>query len=1201
MTLSWKWPGKGTVVSIDVRYRKNEKDEAWEAWKVLPADAKLELPISYTVTGLDNGVEYEFQVRATNPLGSSAAVGATAIPKLAVPDAPTNLMAAGGGNEVSLTWTLPTNASEIDDVQVRWKATADLPFDVTDSWINLNDATATAYTVTGLVNGATYSFEVRAVNMKGYGAAASIDATLGLTVPGAPTDFAVTTGDQQANLTWTLPANVNSITAVEVRHRLDSEQTWGIWVELGGTAITHTVTGLVNGATYTFEIRARNAKGPGAAASATVTLELTVPGAPTGLQVTTGDQQADLSWTLPGNVNSITAVEVRHRLDSEQTWGTWVELGGTAITHTVTGLVNGATYTFEVRARNAKGPGAAASATATLELTVPGAPTGFTATAGDTEASLNWTLPLNVNSITAVEVRHRLDSEQTWGGWLRLAATATGHTVTGLVNGATYTFEVRARNVKGPGAAASATVTLELTVPGAPTGLQVTTGDQQAELTWTLPGNVNSITAVEVRHRLDSEQTWGEWFGLAATATGYTVTGLVNGATYSFEVRANNSKGDGMAVTATATLELTVPGAPTGFTATAGDTEASLNWTLPVNVNSITAVEVRHKLGSEQTWGTWVQLEGTATGYTVTGLVNGATYTFEVRARNAKGPGAAASATATLELTVPGAPTGLQVTTGDQQAELTWTLPGNVNSITAVEVRHRLDSEQTWGEWFGLAATATGYTVKGLVNGATYTFEVRARNAKGPGAAASATATLELTVPGAPTGLQVTTGDQQVELTWTLPGNVNSITAVEVRHRLDSEQTWGTWVELGGTAIMHTVTGLVNGATYTFEVRARNAKGPGAAASATATLELTVPGAPTGLQVTTGDQQVELTWTLPGNVNSITAVEVRHRLDSEQTWGTWIELGGTAITYTVTGLVNGATYTFEVRARNAKGPGAAASATATLELTVPGAPTGLQVTTGDQQADLTWTLPANVNSITGVEVRHRLDSEQTWGTWVELAATVTSHTVTGLVNGATYTFEVRARNAKGPGAAASATATLELTVPGAPTGLQVTTGDQQANLTWTLPVNVNSITAVEVRHRLGSEQTWGTWIELGGTAITHMVTGLVNGATYSFELRARNVKGPGAAATATATLELTVPGAPTGLQVTTADQRGESDLDTASECELDYRCGGAPPAGFRADLERVDRVGSDGDRSHGDGFSQWIVVYVPGSCEEFER
>ncbi len=93
----------------------------------------------------------------------------------------------------------------------------------------------------------------------------------------------------------------------------------------------------------------------------------------------------------------------------------------------------------------------------------------------------------------------------------------------------------------------------------------------------------------------------------------------------------------------------------------------------------------------------------------------------------------------------------------------------------------------------------------------------------------------------------------------------------------------------------------------------------------------TAPGAPANLAATSGDSQVTLTWEAPSSNGGadITGYEHRHHFGvSNQSWPEWTS-AGTALTVTVTGLINGRDYTFEVRAVNSVGGGTASSVEAT--------------------------------------------------------------------------------------------------------------------------------------------------------------------------------------------------------------------------------------------------------------------------------
>ena len=201
VTLDWDDPGNNNISRYEVSIDGGSSYDPITG----SSDATT---ISHTVTGLTNGTEYTFAVRAVNDslTGASATVSATpTVTNVAVPLAPTNLEASAGDGQVTLSWDDPGNSS-IDSYEVSSDGGTSY------SAISNSDASTTSYTVESLANGTSYSFAVRAENEAGTGAPATATAT---PLFPALTDLQASPGYGQVTLSWANP-NDSDITRYQV-------------------------------------------------------------------------------------------------------------------------------------------------------------------------------------------------------------------------------------------------------------------------------------------------------------------------------------------------------------------------------------------------------------------------------------------------------------------------------------------------------------------------------------------------------------------------------------------------------------------------------------------------------------------------------------------------------------------------------------------------------------------------------------------------------------------------------------------------------------------------------------------------------------------------------------------------------------------------------------------------------------------------
>ena len=274
----------------------------------------------------------------------------------------------------------------------------------------------------------------------------------------------------------------------------------------------------------------------------------------------------------------------------------------------------------------------------------------------------------------------------------------------------------------------SRTYRIEVTGLGglaAPSIRQVTSGVDSLSVSWRAPTQTggSEITAYDLRHiRTDApskvDPGWtmvqDAWSGRGALS--HELTGLEGGVQYDIQVRAVNSTGDGpWSATVTGTPRGTVPDAPTGLTATAnGQAQIDLSWSAPSEDGGTAVTGYRIEVSPDGSAWTDLVADSRTTSYSHTGLVAGSTRHYRVSAINSEGSGpasnVASSTTESPTAMLPNAPTGLTATAnGQTQIDLSWSAPitslatsasrasfeaSTPSGYTAVELR---DSGSVWG------------------------------------------------------------------------------------------------------------------------------------------------------------------------------------------------------------------------------------------------------------------------------------------------------------------------------------------------------------------------------------------------------------------------------------------------------------------------------------------------------------------------
>ncbi len=583
--------------------------------------------------------------------------------------------------------------------------------------------------------------------------------------------------------------------------------------------------------------------------------------------------------------------------------------------------------------------------------------------------------------------------------------------------------------------------------PNPPTITGVTFGQSQAVIAFT-PGASNGPAITGYKYSTD-----GTNYTLASeTSSPITVTGLTNGETYSFYLKAVSSGGDSIASNQSSSGSPSAPVSDLSAPVITGVTTERDTATVSFTHTDFASTFV-YKYSINNGAYRFCDVDNSTKTFIVNKLTYGSTYNVKMVGLNSALSSSPESNTYSpfVPYTVPSTPVIDQVHPGNGSATIYFTIP-STNGRPITKIRY-----STGGAYMDASGTSSPIIITGLTNKVTYNFTILASNVAGE-SSASLGKSVTVGAPLPPIITSVAFGNKFVNISFT---NSNTSPITGIYGKIDGTPD-ASFVKLSGITSPVKMPNLTNGSSYKFILKFVNSNGSSPNSNLSSSIiPAAVPVAPTITNAALTDiGKVTVNFIAGANGGSaITGYKYQiNKLALRDASGLSSPL--------ILDISNNVPSSIKIYAVNAAGVSIGSRGTATFnsKYLVPPAPTGIKLTASYNILSVNFAAPVT-DSRTPILTYKYVLNPVVGGTdvWVD-ASTTTAPILIPVSNNVLNTVKIAAVNMVGQGASTAVPAPVKYIylAPGVPGfNLSVTGSAGSKTLTVTCsvpPANGSPIT-----------------------------------------------------------------------------------------------------------------------------------------------